>query len=263
MPIYKHDNFIPLETNASIWRYLDLDKFVSLLETKSLFFCRSDKFSDPFEGSLPKREAEHQSIEEKAYAEANGFHIDSAFHNILSMQNFRQKLKSATIINCWHINKNESDAMWRLYLKDNEGVAIQSTTQRIEKTIQKTADDICLSKVRYLDYDNDVWYHPIHYPHLAVNLFIPHLHKRIEFIHENEFRLFLQIDDVINNSDYWESQSINKGKLIPIDLEILIEKIYLPPTIDEKTAIKIEELSKSFGYNFQFERSSLSHKPYY
>ena len=41
----------PKNENAKIWRYMDFTKLVSLLEKRALFFCRSDKLGDPFEGS--------------------------------------------------------------------------------------------------------------------------------------------------------------------------------------------------------------------
>lgn len=75
MSVYKHECFLPLEAASTIWRYLDLEKFRSLLETKSLFFCRADKFSDPFEGSLPKREAENRINEMRKIARSPGYNF--------------------------------------------------------------------------------------------------------------------------------------------------------------------------------------------
>ena len=60
MSIYDHENYIPLKPGEKLWRYIDFNKFKLLLETKSLFFCRADKFSDPFEGSVPKKESEYK-----------------------------------------------------------------------------------------------------------------------------------------------------------------------------------------------------------
>ncbi len=37
----------------TLWRYLDLAKFVALLETKAIHFCRGDQFEDQLEGSYP------------------------------------------------------------------------------------------------------------------------------------------------------------------------------------------------------------------
>jgi hypothetical protein len=36
----------------SLWRYLDLAKYISLLHHPALYFYRADKFSDPFEGAM-------------------------------------------------------------------------------------------------------------------------------------------------------------------------------------------------------------------
>lgn len=44
-------NSIPMP-QAKLWRYMDLSKFLSLLEDSSLFFTRIDHFQDAFEGSL-------------------------------------------------------------------------------------------------------------------------------------------------------------------------------------------------------------------
>jgi len=32
--------------SKKIWRYMDFTKFVNLLDTESLFFCRADSFED-------------------------------------------------------------------------------------------------------------------------------------------------------------------------------------------------------------------------
>lgn len=37
---------LPNETDY-LWRYMSFEKFVNLLDTKSLFFTRTDKFDDP------------------------------------------------------------------------------------------------------------------------------------------------------------------------------------------------------------------------
>lgn len=41
----------PKDLNVPIWRYMDFTKFVDLLDTKTLFFTRADRFDDQFEGS--------------------------------------------------------------------------------------------------------------------------------------------------------------------------------------------------------------------
>ncbi len=57
MPIdLEHIALVKPDVKSIIYRYLDLEKFEYLLRDCALFFCRSDKFSDPFEASVPKKE---------------------------------------------------------------------------------------------------------------------------------------------------------------------------------------------------------------
>jgi hypothetical protein len=153
--------------------------------------------------------------------------------------------------------------MWRLYLKDNEGVAIQSNATRIGEIIEKTKEKIELSKVRYLDYENETWFHTKEYPHMEYSMGIPFIHKRVEYIHEQEFRLYHEPEKLMSNEEYWESQENHKGKFIEIDLSTLVEKIWLPPTVDKRTEDKIIEMTKRSGFDFEFSKSKLNSEPYY
>ena len=42
---------LPEDLSSKIWRYVDLPKFLSLLEGASLYLARADRLGDPFEGS--------------------------------------------------------------------------------------------------------------------------------------------------------------------------------------------------------------------
>jgi hypothetical protein len=51
----EHPVFQPPDNpTIHIWRYIDLPKYISLLNDKALYFCRMDKLIDRFEGSLPR-----------------------------------------------------------------------------------------------------------------------------------------------------------------------------------------------------------------
>ena len=52
--MYKeHNSFESIDDNKKIWRYMDFTKFIDILENEALFFTRSDRFEDKFEGTLP------------------------------------------------------------------------------------------------------------------------------------------------------------------------------------------------------------------
>lgn len=42
------------DNEARIWRYLDLAKFVRMLDTKKLFFASANALTDAYEGTLTR-----------------------------------------------------------------------------------------------------------------------------------------------------------------------------------------------------------------
>lgn len=54
---------------------------------------------------------------------------------VKSVYDRSEKDKKRVFVNCWHLNEYESAAMWDLYLKNEEGVAIQTTFNRIKKSL--------------------------------------------------------------------------------------------------------------------------------
>ena len=75
-----------------LWRYMDLAKFIDLLESRSLRLSRadkfSDKFSDKFEGSFTPS---LKLLIEKAYDD-NGLQM--------TYREFKDKLRERIYINC-------------------------------------------------------------------------------------------------------------------------------------------------------------------
>lgn len=113
------------KANYKIWRYLDLARFLDLLTSSQIYFSRIDKFEDPYEGFVP----------------AN----DDYLKGIAHLFNYINKFYYA---NCWHINENESAAMWKLYLDSRNGIAIQSTVNRLKKSLHYTAEKIYISEIQ-------------------------------------------------------------------------------------------------------------------
>lgn len=54
MPIDEsdHPSFERPPAEASLWRYIDLPKYLSMLAQNALWFSRADLLGDPFEGSM-------------------------------------------------------------------------------------------------------------------------------------------------------------------------------------------------------------------
>ena len=160
--MYKeHEVFTPPSSKAILWRYMDFTKFVSLLEKQALFFARADKLGDPFEGSVTKVNAAAARVPRD------------------ELQQFRKKVTRWTLINCWHENAHESEAMWKLYARETDGIAIKTDFKSLSSSFT-CREDVFIGIVNYIDYDR----------HLIPedNTFQPYLHKRKSFEHESEIR---------------------------------------------------------------------------
>lgn len=88
--------------NVKIWRYIDFAKFVSLLDSASLYFCRADMLGDSYEGTLPNKTIETVTTR---------FTEGGIGHEIERMFNLTKEAKLTTYINCWNIAEHESAAM--------------------------------------------------------------------------------------------------------------------------------------------------------
>jgi len=134
--------------------------------------------------------------------------------------------------------------MWKLYSPSGQGIAIESTNIQLANSI---SSKIIMDSVRYCDFDDD----KIEKGHRHYGL----LQKRKSFEHEKEFRatILLQHEGV--------------GMLVPCNLDILINNIYLSPYSKPHVRDDIEKLCKNLCkklvLNKPVIRSSLFDKPNY
>ena len=131
--------------SKKIWRYMDFTKFVNLLDTESLFFCRADSFEDKWEGTFPKEMIEKFNSTEKSIPSDDGNKYSLCEWQIV-------KEARSHLINCWHVNDYESDAMWKLYSSNRQSIAIQSTIGRLKRCFNKIAERIWIGEVEYVDF---------------------------------------------------------------------------------------------------------------
>ncbi len=243
----------PANENEKVWRYMDFTKFVSLLESRSLYFTRADRYDDPFEGSYPRINVMARQVVPDDVPEE---HKDKYRESMAKLGNINRNWPRYTAINCWHLNNHESAAMWRLYLKSNEGIAIQSTYQKLRDCFAKANEDIYLGLVKYIDYETE-WIE-------VGNLLTPFVHKRKSFEHEREVRAVVMKwppgDDT--GLDFTQ-ETISHGLHFPIDLGLLIEHIYVAPDAPQWFAGLVDSVTKCFGDHYPVIQSKLNQEPLY
>ena len=233
--MYTPDQFAsPPADDTVLWRYMGFTKFVSLLEKRALFFCRTDKLGDPFEGSIStatppfivafrpgeRRPAANKSLEAKS----------------IDLRN----VAKGTFVNCWHASDDESDAMWRLYAKYGEGVAIRTDFKRLAAAFAGERL-VSIGGVEYKDYDRD---------HTPLDLMRLCFFKRKSFQHEQEVRAVVR-----HGGNY-----TGVGFYVEVDLRVLVSEIVVAPFAETWFFELVSTLAKRYGLT-QAVKSGLSGKP--
>jgi hypothetical protein len=250
--ILEHSYFeLPADPDTTIWRYFSFTKFVSLLQSSSLHFARSDRFDDPFEGTVPDgaKEAIHASL---ATISTNPDVIAEEFIRLADLS------RLYTFINCWHANPSESDAMWKLYSFANEGVAVQSTVGRLRRALEKAPYSILIGSVRYADFDSLD-------PHVFLNGLTPFIFKRSSFEHEREIRALIWMDAPSATESHPGDASLEVpteiARSVPVDLPDLIQRVVVSPTAPQWFGELVEMTCRRHGLLSPVSRSRLYELP--
>lgn len=246
----EHLTFIqPEDEEIKVWRYMDFTKLVSLIDSRRLYFTRADKFEDPFEGSWPKMNVFAREVVPEDIPPEGRDKFLNAMRNMGETNKHWPRYKA---INCWHMNDYESAAMWKLYLKSDEGIAIQSTYSKLKKSL---IDDekVFLGKVKYIDYDKEFID--------AGNILGPFVHKRKSFEHEQEVRAVVSKWPTGDGGIDFTQETIGHGLEIRVDIETLIERIYVAPSAPAWFADLVSAAITRYGYKFEVVHSKLNESP--
>lgn len=266
--------------NLKIWRYVPLDGLVSLLSSRSLNFTPLSYYakSDPFEGYIPAvafeflsgvfrhefRDLENAFKQVKAIANNSrnrgaenltgekmlcdlGVRLDS-------MKTFAKgiykKIVKRIAVSCWHINPDESEAMWKLYSDRGRGIAIQSTVDLL-KTALTEVDDKNTVKIGAIKYLN--FYDPNLKPYQCIvdGGFAPLL-KRTSYSHEKELRAY-----IVPILDYKSALSLEPVPIaVKIECEPLIERLYVSPFASDSFLSSVLAISTKYGLRADIVRKS-------
>lgn len=215
-----HPEFELPQNDAVLWRYLDLARYLDLLIKEQLFFPCASILEDPFEGMY--------RTSNKAYAARTS-------NNVL-------------VISSWHHNTEENYAMWKIYAQGSAGLAIQTTCEHLQNSFHKTDKPVWIGKVNYYDEE-----HP---PVTGSQLYTPFLYKRSVFAFENEVRCCYKPDAA--DDDYsWEEQDSLSGVFIPVDLSLLIGRIYISPYAPQWFRELVAGVNKRFHIEKEIVHSNI------
>ncbi|WP_292378601.1 DUF2971 domain-containing protein [Methanosarcina sp. UBA289] len=231
---------------TKIWRYMDFTKYVSILDTNSLFFADFRTFEDPIEGQFPNANR-IQTMET----------LTKAFAGNSSMLEFLRKENpidrstkglhgSGSFCICgWHENDYESAAMWKLYSDLEKGIAIQTTYKNLKECFFEAKPKVVIGKVEYLDYNEDSipWGNEL-------KIYKPFVYKRRSFEYEHEIRAIVFVPS-------GEKKEKTSGIYVPVSLDTLIEKVYVSPKSPKWFLNLVKSVSKKYRLNKEVIQSDL------
>ena len=237
------NNFTPPPDDAVLWRYMSFTKFVSLLTTKALFFARADKLGDPFEGSLSQLNVDLSPVINSGIPKEQL----SLLHNHIKDQ------RRFVLVNCWHENEHESDAMWKLYSGSGEGIAIKTDFHSLKMSLAGK-DTVYIGRVSYVDYGSTF---------IQENDTLgPFIHKRKSFEHEREVRAIIRKHNVIGGKRVLGGPDIDKtGTYHEVDTSTLIKEVIVPPYAEDWFVELTKKTAEAFGLQSPVTRSSLAASP--
>lgn len=237
--VIKHSSFPqPSDINCQLWRYMDFTKFVAMISSQTLHLSRSDKFNDPFEGSFSEFNIKNREFVYKDMTPEQ--------YKIMTEQlfNANKLFRKLTFINCWHMNKYESAAMWDLYSKTNESIAIETSYLEL---INVLPNNCYLGVVNYVDYTNT--FIPEN------NSFSPFMYKRKSFEHEKEVRILNQDLSKIGTLPS-ELEKI-EGIKVEVNMHKLIKKIHVSPNSTTWFYNLVKEITEKYEIRVEVKKSDL------
>ena len=259
-----------LGEDTLLWRYMSLDKLVDLLATQELHFTPLASFakSDPFEGYLPAVAMDadasifrpHVEDAESAWKLVE-VHRKNIGHELTNEERapaekqiadlkaaprlYHVAIAKSIAVNCWHINKGESEAMWRLYGDSGKGVAVETTFGALKESIavRDSAFRVHIYPVRYLDFF-DAKLKP---RDCVVEGHRAPLLKRISYEHEREVRAFIvHVPETARAGlklEEWKPVPVR----IPLDVNRLVKAVHVSPYPGEPFAGSVTRICEKFS----------------
>lgn len=228
-------------SDSRIWRYFNFTQLMSIIERDSLWFSDLTEFDDPYEGTVPK-----ENIYEEIDILVDSLDYDrEEIEPIYELFNPKKAYNKERLVNCWNKNQYESAALWEQYLDSPEGVAISTTVENVKSALEDSGYEMVYGEVKYINYETD---------RIPMGVLPTVYHKRKSFQHENEFRISFAPD---------ESDSIDSGEYISVNVDDLIDKVYISPTAAGWFYDQVKQVLDTYDVDCEIVKSNVYSGPVY
>lgn len=251
-----------LKDTDVLWRYLSLEKFIDLVEAKSLFFTPLALYgkTDPFEGYLPRvcmeamasisnkhRDEQDDALDKLAQSlpehapQIRKFRENAESH-VPTMKDLFKNISTCLMVSCWYRSAHESEGMWGLYSKG--GVAIRTSVASLKSAILNSEQErvIHAGAVKYIDFSD---------PSLTVSDCVTEdgqlmgMIKRIAYAHEQEVRMYITGDREKGSLQLQNPVSTR----VSVDVDKLLEAVVISPFASESLSRSVRAVCKWSGVN--------------
>lgn len=261
--------------DATLWRYMNFAKLVSLLETRELFFTRADKLDDAYEGAWS--EATIAQLDDLiVYGDTARRHDPATGGEYTSeretarlwkqiIQAHSQKDREYTLINCWREGEHESEAMWNRTPRHAETyeLAIRSDLKSLVHSFPNGSrlPDI-VARVEYIPYQTK---------EMPLSLAAPYFHKRIEFQDEREVRAVISATPMVPDPAHpdrddvmapdYSSEICDVGLGYEVNPTDLIHEVVISPHAPSWLAGLVRSVIERYGLNVPVSDSKIHGSP--
>lgn len=232
MRIRSHSDLDTPHGNTVVWRYMGLDKFLDLIANQRLFFTNAQNLTDRHEVSLPANVVRKKK---KDLIELGLSGQDLEEELAVFELNIRP-MRDLTLVNCWSIGRNESYALWKIYLGGSKaGIAIRTNISRLKKALEGGRDpipeDVYIGRVKYADF----------LPDSSISRFSLITTKREFYEYEKELRLFI-LHYPRSEGGEKPPYNLNTGRYVFVDISTMIDQIFLSPFVGSWFRESIESM---------------------
>jgi hypothetical protein len=229
--------------------------------------CLLGKLQDQFEGTLPEKTRSAMVAEDLEWL--NAFSHPDMKQQLAKMTDRNvEDGRSVLVVNCWFSGKQESKRMWQDYASLDEGIAIRSTLERLDRSILVKQKFTTIGKVQYVnfsDHEMDSY---------AGNQACERaLLKEASYSHEMEVRIIthnvvcpgtLNPDGTAPTSRQLSGPGMfnpdRPGLYLLVNINTLIEAVVYSPSSTPEFRDKVLRMCKEHGLSCPVEHSALSIK---
>ncbi|HDZ38167.1 MAG TPA: hypothetical protein ENH62_07770 [Marinobacter sp.] len=265
-----------------IQRYMDLPRFLGLVQTRSLYLSKMSAFEDALEGGLTVDDffktsnapalidlamtdiwpraaepADERDCRLESSKSAQSEIMDRQFSTPFGSypRDDAERLFPACrewiYVSCWHHSEHECSAMWQLYGRDKNSVCIFSTDEQLKAAIalDSSCDRLEIKQVNYICHINDSF---------SASPLDPFLAKSKPYAFERETRVVAWNSGIDLSTSPKNEKS---GLLLKVNLGKMIQKVVVSPRADRWFKEIVKNLCEEALLNVEVEDSVIRMEP--